>query len=206
MSELKQIISRGEGIHLDFKTEISDSQKIAATLVAFANSEGGSLFIGVKDSGKIKGVDPSEEVYMIEQAISKYIKPGIPFAKLIWQEKHHVVVEIKIKKSDVKYLAKDDDNEWRYFIRVGDNTCYTNKIIDLAWKLSDTYIENNKYNIDCQNEIKGKLKVSRLTLSKLYANSAFNLKEIDFNLSCLLYLNKVELSYVDDKIMYRLIY
>ena len=205
MSELKHIISKGEGIHLDFKTEISDSQKIAATLVAFANSEGGSLFIGVKDSGKIKGVDPSEEVYMIEQAISKFIKPGIPFTKVIWQEKHHIVVEIKIEKSNVKHLAKDDDNKWRSFIRVDDHTCQTNKVIDLAWKLSDTYTENSKYNIDCQNEIREKLRVTSLTLSKLYVNSTFNLKEVDFNLSCLLYLNKVELSFLDDKIVYRLI-
>lgn len=205
MSELKHIISKGEGVQLDFKTEISDSQKIASTLVAFANTKGGSLLIGVKDTGKIKGVDPSEEIYMVDQAISKYVKPGIQYTKLIWQERHHIIVEIIIAQSSVKHLAKDDNNEWRSFIRINDHTCHTNKIIDLAWRLSDSFVENSKYNVDCQNEIKGNIKLTGLTLSKLYSNSSFSLKVVDFNLSCLFYLNQIELSFVEEKIVYSLV-
>lgn len=46
---------------LDFKFEISDSKKIARSLVAFANTDGGRLLIGVKDNGVISGIRSEEE-------------------------------------------------------------------------------------------------------------------------------------------------
>ena len=45
---IKNLISQGEHQQLDFKYEISDSKKIARSLVAFANTDGGKLLIGVK--------------------------------------------------------------------------------------------------------------------------------------------------------------
>ena len=62
-SELQHRILKGEGVQLDFKHSITDKQKIAWTLCAFANTKGGSLLIGVKDNGKVKGVNPEEGSY-----------------------------------------------------------------------------------------------------------------------------------------------
>ena len=56
----------GEHQQQDFKFEISDARKIAKTLSAFANTDGGRLLIGVKDNGKIAGVRSEEEVVLIE--------------------------------------------------------------------------------------------------------------------------------------------
>ena len=50
------LIAEGEHQQQDFKFEISDARKIAKTLSAFANTDGGKLLIGVKDNGKIAGV------------------------------------------------------------------------------------------------------------------------------------------------------
>lgn len=61
------LIAEGEHQQQDFKFEISDTRKIAKTLSAFANTDGGRLLIGVKDNGKIAGVRSDEEKYMIEQ-------------------------------------------------------------------------------------------------------------------------------------------
>ncbi|HCC70882.1 MAG TPA: ATP-binding protein, partial [Bacteroidales bacterium] len=47
MRELNKIIRHGESQVLDFKYCISDSRKIAKTLSAFANTDGGRLLIGV---------------------------------------------------------------------------------------------------------------------------------------------------------------
>jgi predicted HTH transcriptional regulator len=55
-SYIINLIKAGEHQQLDFKFEISDSRKIAKTLVAFSNTDGGTLLIGVKDNGKISGV------------------------------------------------------------------------------------------------------------------------------------------------------
>ena len=62
------LIAEGEHQQQDFKFEISDARKIAKTLSAFSNTDGGRLLIGVKDNGKIAGVRSDEEQYMIEAA------------------------------------------------------------------------------------------------------------------------------------------
>jgi predicted HTH transcriptional regulator len=53
--ELHKIISEGEHQTQDFKYAINDSKKIARSLAAFANTDGGRLLLGVKDNGKIAG-------------------------------------------------------------------------------------------------------------------------------------------------------
>ena len=65
-SYIHSLIAQGEHVEQDFKFEISDARKIARTLSAFANTQGGRLLIGVKDNGRIAGVRSEEEMYMIE--------------------------------------------------------------------------------------------------------------------------------------------
>jgi len=50
-----KLIEEGEHQQQDFKFEISDARKIAKSLSAFSNTDGGRLLIGVKDNGKIAG-------------------------------------------------------------------------------------------------------------------------------------------------------
>ena len=70
---LKKLIAGGENQHLDFKYCISDSRKIARTLSAFANSDGGRLLIGVRDNGSIAGIKSDEEYYMVEIRLNDVI-------------------------------------------------------------------------------------------------------------------------------------
>ena len=71
------LIAEGEHQQQDFKFEISDARKIARTLSAFSNTDGGRLLIGVKDNGKIAGVRSEEEKYMIEAAAQLYCLPEV---------------------------------------------------------------------------------------------------------------------------------
>ena len=73
------LIAEGEHQQQDFKFEISDARKIAKTLSAFANTDGGRLLIGVKDNGKIAGVRSEEEKYMIEAAAQLYCVPEVEY-------------------------------------------------------------------------------------------------------------------------------
>jgi predicted HTH transcriptional regulator len=52
---IRKLILQGEGTTLDFKKTITSNEKIAKSLVAFANNRGGQLLIGVADDGSIKG-------------------------------------------------------------------------------------------------------------------------------------------------------
>ena len=74
---IKRLISEGEHCHQDFKFEISDARKIARSISAFANTEGGRLLVGVKDNGKIAGIRSEEEIYMIEAAANMYCQPDV---------------------------------------------------------------------------------------------------------------------------------
>src|SRR5690554_1430054 len=74
---LKSYIREGEHQTQDFKFRVDDSKKIARTLAAFANTDGGRLLIGVKDNGKVVGVNPEEEFHVIQGAASLYCKPEL---------------------------------------------------------------------------------------------------------------------------------
>jgi len=51
--ELEIILKEGEGYRLEFKESIKNVDK---ELVAFANSSGGKVLIGITDEGDIKGI------------------------------------------------------------------------------------------------------------------------------------------------------
>ena len=76
---IHSLIAEGEHQQQDFKFEISDARKIAKSLSAFANTDGGRLLIGVKDNGRIAGVRSEEEKYMIEAAAQLYCIPEVEY-------------------------------------------------------------------------------------------------------------------------------
>ena len=78
---------------------MSDSKKIARTLSAFANTDGGRLLIGVKDNGAISGVRSEEEYYMIEAASKMYTHPEVPFTAKRWDVNGKTVLEVYIAPS-----------------------------------------------------------------------------------------------------------
>jgi len=132
---LYRLIEEGEHQQQDFKFCISDSKKIAKSLVAFANTDGGRLLIGVKDNGKIAGISSDEEFYMIEAAAKIYSKPQISFTTKQWQVDGKTVLEIGIDRSNQKpHFAKDETNKWLAYIRMDDENILAHKIQIEVWK------------------------------------------------------------------------
>ena len=62
-------ITLGEDSTHQFKVDVRNGESLAAEMVAFANSEGGTLFIGVADDGATPGL-AKEDVARINQMIS----------------------------------------------------------------------------------------------------------------------------------------
>jgi len=57
--KIAELISQGEGISLEFKTCRNQiNRDVYETVCAFLNRHGGTLLLGVNDSGKITGIDP----------------------------------------------------------------------------------------------------------------------------------------------------
>ena len=127
----------GEGEHQtqDFKFAINDSKKIARSLSAFANTDGGRLLIGVKDNGKIAGVESDEEYYMIEAAATMHCKPKVPFETRKWEVEGKTVLEIIVAKSKHRpHRAPDKDNRPTAFVRVKDQNLVANRILMEVWR------------------------------------------------------------------------
>jgi len=132
---IEELISQGEHQQLDFKFEVSDSKKIARTLSAFANTDGGRLLIGVKDNGVIAGVRSEEEYYMIEAASTMYTRPVVPFEAKRWDIHGKTVLEIYIAPSpDKPHSAPDKDDKYKAYIRVNDENILANEILILFWQ------------------------------------------------------------------------
>jgi predicted HTH transcriptional regulator len=132
---IKDLIREGEHQQLDFKFEVSDFKKIARSLVAFANTDGGRLLIGVKDNGAIAGVRSEEEFYMIEGAAKMHCKPEVRFQSKEYNVDGRLVMEIKVSRSEDKpHLAPDKDGKWKVFVRVNDQNLVANKVLRQVWK------------------------------------------------------------------------
>ena len=128
---------------LDFKFEISDSKKIARTLVAFANTDGGRLLIGVKDNGSISGIRSEEEKYMIQTAAEMYCQPVVDFEAKEWNVNGKTVLEVIVPKSKFhKHRAPDHNNLYKVYTRVKDQNILADGILLKIWKY-----QNNKQNI-----------------------------------------------------------
>lgn len=129
------LIKQGEHQTLDFKHSITDSKKIARAMVAFANTLGGTLLIGVKDNGSIVGIDSEEEYYMIEAAAQMYCKPEVPFKVSKWNINGKTVLEVVIdptKSRPVK--APDKNGDYRAFVRINDENIIASPIQLKIWK------------------------------------------------------------------------
>jgi len=132
---LKTLISRGENKKVDFKYCINDSKKIARTLSAFANTEGGTLLVGVRDNGSIAGVNSEEEYYMIDSAAKLYCKPEISVVMKPHDVNRKTIIEVKVEKGlNRPYKAKGEDGKWRAYFRNDDQNLVANRILIKLWK------------------------------------------------------------------------
>ncbi|GAA4913987.1 ATP-binding protein [Mucilaginibacter defluvii] len=128
---IKRLIFEGEGVSLDFKKTITRYEKIAKTMVSFANNKGGKLLVGVADNGAITGVkSEEEEKYMLTKAAHFYCRPAIEpvFEEVYVDDK--IVLVAEIPPSDEKpHYALAEDGKWWVYIRVKDKSVLASKIV-----------------------------------------------------------------------------
>jgi len=135
---LKRLINEGEGQQLDFKYCVSDSRKIARTLSAFSNSDGGRLLIGVRDNGSIAGIRSDEEIYMVETASHLFCKPEINYTVKQHTIEGKTIVEVIVLKGEKRpYRSKDENGAWRAWFRHMDQNLAANSVMLKVWKKED---------------------------------------------------------------------
>lgn len=203
---IRQLIEAGESQTLDFKFEISDSKKIAKTFVAFANTDGGTLLIGVKDNGAIAGVRSEEEYYMIEAASKMYCKPEVPFNTRKWNIDGRTILEITISKSDNKpHFALNDEKKWMVYIRVKDQNLLANSILLKVWQQNKerkpVYLEYSKNERILLSYLE---EHSHITLSKFCKVALIPRKEAEDILIKLIALDIITIEFTEKQVYYQL--
>ncbi len=131
------MVDEGEHQGQDFKFAVSDARKIARSISAFANRDGGRLLIGVKDNGTIAGVRNEEDACVVELAATRYCRPaaGIRFhAYSVDTGIRVIVAEIDAAQSR-PVLASEPDGSWRAYYRVADENIAAHPLMVRAWQL-----------------------------------------------------------------------
>lgn len=138
--DVNAIIDEGEGFTIEFKRRISSPEKIARTIISFANTKGGTILFGVDDDGSIVGVESEKsEVELIEFAGKEFVDPPIvPHIDIVpFDGKDVIVCYIEESKAKPHYFlgetnhldnghTKNGENT-KVYIRVNANTVMASK-------------------------------------------------------------------------------
>jgi len=132
--QLRRLVGEGEGHQLEFKRKASHPEKIVREMIAFANTEGGTLLIGVDDDGTLTGVKyPDEELLAVREALAKYVRQPLLFNdSLIQLSENRFVLRLDISpnyKRPILFWTSPRTNE--SYVRVK----------DMSVKASDEMIE-----------------------------------------------------------------
>jgi hypothetical protein len=203
---LRALIAEGEHKQLDFKFEINDARKIARTLSAFSNSNGGRLLIGVKDNGRISGVRSDEEYYMAESAATLYCKPEVAFETHHHQIDGKSVLEIYIPPVARKPVyAHDHQNRWMAYIRVADENMLASTVQLQVWK--EQHKERGKLLEFTRSEaflLNYLENASGTTLGKIQRDTGFRRKELVTLMTKLVLFDVVEMRFKEGENHYLL--
>lgn len=149
LAELRLLVVQGEGQHLEFKKKADFPDKIVRELVAFANSEGGRLFIGVDDQGRLSGLKyPDEELYVMEAAMAMYARPQLPVSvEKIAIGSGLFVLHFQVRANGEKpffWLEGKIDKKWWAYVRSKDQSIKASKEL--------FYILKNQARMEMQQE------------------------------------------------------
>ena len=134
-SFIRALIAEGEHVRQDFKFEVSDSRKIARSLSAFANTEGGRLLIGVKDNGRIAGVRSEEEMYMVEAAAKVYCDPEVEVEMRVYRPEGRSVLIASVEPVPRKpVMVKEEGGRKLAYVRIADENILASPVHIGVWR------------------------------------------------------------------------
>ncbi len=164
---LLTLIREGEHQQQDFKYRVADAHKLARSVSAFANTDGGRLLIGVRDDGHLSGVRSEEEIYMMHQAAYRYCKPEASIKFDTYHADGRTIVMATVPPSIKRPVCVLDENErLRAYIRINDENIVASPVHLALWRESQksqgtmlTYDDDIRHLLDVMQ--------GRLTLNQI---------------------------------------
>ncbi|MBQ9524864.1 MAG: ATP-binding protein [Bacteroidaceae bacterium] len=132
---LLSLIREGEHQQQDFKYRVADASKLAKSVSAFANTDGGRLLIGVRDDGQIAGVRSEEEIFMMHQAAYKFCKPEASIKFDTYHIDGRTIVIATVPPSVKRPVcALDEEGNKRAYIRIADENIVASPVHLALWR------------------------------------------------------------------------
>ena len=200
---IQSLIIEGEHQQQDFKYRVSDAMKLAKSVSAFANTDGGRLLIGVRDDGNMSGVRDEEEIYMMHQAAYRYCRPQASIKFDTYHVDGRTIVVATVPPSDKRPVcAIDDDGRQRAYIRIADENIVASPVHLAIWRESQnpqgtmiTYTETVRKLI---NTLQGQ----QLTLNQLVRRSAIPRHKVITLLSRLIRFHIAQWKYTNQQFLF----
>jgi predicted HTH transcriptional regulator len=152
--EVLDLIEGGENLNCEFKRKFSSSEKIAREMIAFANTRGGVILMGVDDDKEIVGVDSEKsEAELIKDAGLNYCEPPLDFNIQYFDLSGKEIVVVEIPESDKKphriqdYSNEFDINKAKVCIRVNDKSVLASKEMVRILRAQTNNLNLKKYAI-----------------------------------------------------------
>lgn len=128
------LIENGESINVEFKQRFSTHEKIAKEMIAFANTSGGFLLLGVDDDKSIYGIESEKsDIELIKTTAEKYCEPPLNYKIEVYQLGKKDILLIEIPESISKphriqdYKSHLDLNSSQVYVRVNDKSIMAGK-------------------------------------------------------------------------------
>ena len=116
-NSLLEIINNGEDSYTEFKSGRAHIDSLAKEMVAFANTAGGKIYLGIEDNGEITGVEKKIWEEKLVQIVRNNIEPSLSIFIKNRKEDEKTVLQVEIEKGKNKPYKVKTSN--KYYIRVG---------------------------------------------------------------------------------------
>ena len=199
---LLSLIKEGEHQQQDFKYRVSDACKLAKSVSAFANTDGGRLLIGVRDDGHLSGVRSEEEIYMMHQAAYKYCRPEASIKFDTYHIEGRTIVIATVPPSDKRpVFAIDEDGKTRAYIRIADENIVASPVLLTIWRdvqkqqgIVMTYTDTVRKLLDVMKEA--------MTLNQLVRRSGIPRPKVITLLARLVRFGVARWEYIDQQFLF----
>ncbi|MBO6577372.1 MAG: ATP-binding protein [Rhodothermales bacterium] len=125
LSDVQRLAGIGEGQFIEFKRRVPQGRRLAKEVVAFANSSGGHLLLGVNDAGEVVGLrDVHEEIFALERALEQHCYPAVAYSlERVEVSRRREVIVVRVPESEGKphfVIEPDDPMRRTAYVRVKD--------------------------------------------------------------------------------------
>lgn len=200
---LQRLIGEGEHQQQDFKYRVSDARKLAKSVSAFANTEGGRLLIGVRDDGHMSGVRSEEEIYMMHQAAYRYCRPEASIKFDTYHFEGRTIVVATVPPSDRRPVcALGDDDRPRAYIRIADENIAASPVHLAMWRDAQNAHGTMMTYTDTVRQLLDTLSDRPLTLNQLVRLSRISRPKVIALLARLVRFNIVQCHYADRQFLF----